>query len=768
MALADTAQLAVQLTLDDRRFTGPLNRVQSRLKGLDKGFSNTQRALGRTSGALQRTAAIAATAVTGGFLYAVHAAGNFQDAFQGIVKTVQATPEEFDVLRAKIRQMALEMPIAATELAAIGETAGALGIRTADIDDFIGVVAKLGATTTLTTDEAAEGLGKIGTILNLTGRGFENFADIVVNLGNQGASTESEIVEITKRFAAAGKAAGLTIPEILGFASAIASAGVEPEAAGSSLSRLFGNLITETALGSKKAEAFAQVAGLSFKDFAKVVKNDTGDAMLLFLDHLRKLGKFKAQKALKAVGITNVRDRNAILLLAQTYDNRLIPSLEAAEHSVGALGKEAAKRFDTFNSKVQIAKNTLNDIGITVGDRLLPKITPLLDEFGNWVATHGPDIERFGDQAADAFTGLVDAAKKLPWTQIIDGLKVSAALTGGLIKAFTSLPGPLQGLLLTGFVANKVTGGLVGALGQDIGGLVFNKIFTGAFLTRGTPANPMFVVPVGGTLGPGGGAGVPATGLGLLGLTGLAGAIAVALHDAPLIGTNFVGGINAAKGGDAGGLLQSMRNIATGLAAIPAPLQNLFGLLSDDAATRIARLQSEAAVKAAASEVGRAADKRETNRIITQAGTAAAVAAAEKTRAALTQVRDRNEANAIARIAQQVSPLRWKPSSVVQVEDRRGQTKDDVVIGQMLINRRQNEALRERIEASRIATQSGLSGAKTAIVGGLNRLATTKPNINVNVQVNGLSRVTTIVRTGTTLTRNVTSTGFNVRPGIPE
>ncbi len=130
----------------------------------------------------------------------------------------------------------------------------------------------LGATTNLTTAEAAESLGKIGTILNLTGDEFEDFADVLVNLGNKGASTEAEIIEITKRFAASGRQAGLSIPQILAYASAIASAGAEPEAAGSSLSRLFGNLITETARATDKGKAFAKVTGKSFKDFSEIVE----------------------------------------------------------------------------------------------------------------------------------------------------------------------------------------------------------------------------------------------------------------------------------------------------------------------------------------------------------------------------------------------------------------------------------------------------------------------------------------------------------------
>jgi hypothetical protein len=73
--------------------------------------------------------------------------------------------------------------------------------------------------------------------------------------------------------------------------------------------------------------------------------------------------------------------------------------------------------------------------------------------------------------------------------------------------AFNALPGPVKQLALAAIVGNKVTGG---ALGSIAGGL--KDIFSGsiklAFQRGATPANPLFVAPVGGGLG----GGVPAGG----------------------------------------------------------------------------------------------------------------------------------------------------------------------------------------------------------------------------------------------------------------
>lgn len=527
MALADRAELAVRLTLDDRSFTGPLRRVQGNLGRLDRATSNTQRALGRTGAALQRTAVIAAAAAATGFVAVVRAAGDFQDAFAGIEKTVDAPTARLDELRAQIRAMALEIPVAATELARIGETAGALGIDVDFIDEFIETVAKLGVTTNLSSDEAADALGRISTILGFTGTDIQTFASALVALGNKGASTEAEIIEITKRFSAQGQQAGLSTAEILAFSSSISSLGVEVEAGGTALSKAFARIITETALASDEGKKFAEVAGIAFTDFSKIVKNDTGKAVLLFLKGLGKLDKFSQQIALEDIGITGVRERNAILLFAQNTEF-LTEQLGIANEAIkdtSAIDTEAAKKFATFNSQIQKTKNILTDVGITIGNKLLPKIQPLLTRLGQFVSENQPAIERFGDAIAGAFDDLAAAAVRIPWGAIKDGLGATAALAKAAFEAFTKAPAWLQTLLIGGFAVNKATGGLLTGITQDLGGAIFGKITTGSFFERGSsPAVPMYVSAVGGLgggVGPGGGGLL--NGLKVLGAVTLAG-----------------------------------------------------------------------------------------------------------------------------------------------------------------------------------------------------------------------------------------------------
>ena len=545
MAFAETAQLAVKIDLQGNALSG-INTLDRRLKGLGGSVGRVGKGFGQIGAGIARAGLFVGGAAIVGLGLAAKAAIDFEDAFAGVKKTIDeadlaAAGLTFDDLAKSFRTMATEMPIAATELARIGEAAGALGIRSSDIVEFTRVVAQLGVTTDLSSDTAAEALGKVGTILNFTGKDYADFADVLVNLGNKGASVESGIVEVTKRFAAQGKQAGLTTPEILAYSSAILSAGAQSEAAGSSLSRLFSNLVTETALASGKGKAFAAVSGKSFKDFAKIVKNDTNGAMIDFLGHLKTLSKFDQARALEAVGITGVRDRNAIMLLANTLDTNLVPALENAKNSSGALAIEATKRFDTLKSKLIVLKQGFIEAAMTIGEGFTPALGRAADKLLAFlkVDSNKSALKAIGEDIGKAIDGI-------DWDEVLKGakafigvLKTALSFAKTLWDGFGLLPGELKAAAAALLVLHKASGGLITqGVGNVVGGLASGVARAGASQLPGVGklfAQPVFVTNFPPGFGAGAGAGGLAKGgLGLVSkmfLVGEAIGLAVLVND---------------------------------------------------------------------------------------------------------------------------------------------------------------------------------------------------------------------------------------------
>jgi TP901 family phage tail tape measure protein len=509
MALADTAELAVRLNLKDNLSPG-LKRAGSALGGFEKSVGRIGRGTGQMAAGLGRIGLIAGGLAAGGIIAATKAAIDYEDAFAGVRKTVDASEAEFAALSAGFRKLSREIPVASTEFARLGEAAGALGVAKADILDFTRVTALMGVTTNLTSDAAAEAFGKLGTILKLTGKDYEHLADVIVKLGNEGASTESDIVAITLRFAAAGRVAGLTADQIAALASAASSMGIEVESAGSSLSRLFGNMAKEVASASEEGQLFAKLTGRSMKRITQDIRSGkTLDVFRDLLVTLKGMDAIARARTLENLGIGNIRDINAISLMAdgiETVDKALL----TAKNSAGALSVEAGKRFDTVASKLTLLKNNVIDAAISFGEGLTPAIGRAAEKLAGFLKAGGAgELKQLGKDLGD-FIDSID------WKQVIDGAKTTFGIVKSIVGVVGTLPKEVLAAAAAFLVLNKASGGLLGAgIGNIAGGLA-SGIATG--LARGLASagiGKLFVQPVFVTnpgFGAGGGVGGAAAG----------------------------------------------------------------------------------------------------------------------------------------------------------------------------------------------------------------------------------------------------------------
>jgi TP901 family phage tail tape measure protein len=565
----EVANLIVALKLDDSGFSGRLNAASRQLRQMDAGLSQMGRGAGQVAGGLARVGTVAAAAAAGGLAAIVTTAASFEQAWTGVEKTVEGTDEQLAELEQTFRRMARTMPVSFEELAAIGEAGGALGIARADLDEFADVVARLAVSTDLTSDAAATSLGQLGNVLHLSGQDFEDFADSLVALGNAGASTESQIVEIAARFGAAGNSAGLTTEEILALSSAVASMGIEVEAGGSSLSRIFSNVATAIGTGSDDVEAFTTLLGISADEFQQRWGEDALGTFQDFLEELSKLDQFGQARVLEQAGITGVRDINAVRLMAQNFEF-LNEQLNIAETATGALGTESDKFFRTTAAQWQTLKNNVRDAAAVLGTDLLPVVNEVMGDFVEFLAQPGTQagLKDFATDLADGVRGLAAELKGTDFSGIIGGIRLTAEIAKGAFDAFRALPAPIQQLAIAALVANKVTGGAIGQIARGLGNLVLGSLKT---ITAG------HVTVIGGTV-TGGPGGLPATaGRGGLvaGAVGTAGAAAV-------IGGGILAIEDIASGTEKGMIRGILSQGVSGLIgrALGDPIQELINGLS--------------------------------------------------------------------------------------------------------------------------------------------------------------------------------------------
>lgn len=475
----EIANLIVALKLDDSGFSGKLNGVAGQLKAMDSGLSQVGRGVGQVGTGFIRLAERAALAGAAGVTAAVTTAASYESAFTGVEKTVEATDAQFRELEDTLKRMAGATGTAFEELAAIGETGGALGIDVNDLDEFIDVVNRLAVSTPLSAEAASTALGQLGNILGFTGEEFEDFADALVALGNAGASTEDQIIDIAARFGAAARSAGLSNEAILALSSTVASMGIEAEAGGSSLSRLFNNLVLDIGTSSKEAEELADALGLSMAGLRSAWERDAEAVFSDLLEYISKLDQFEAAQFLADLGITNTRDVNAIRNLSLGVEE-YADQLAVAESASGSLREESDKFYATTEANWGKVVETIRNNVATIGDQLLPVVNEQLEDFVAWLNTPGTQagIADFARDLADGLGSLIDELRGTDWSGVIGGLKLAAEVAKGAFDAFRALPEPIQQLAIAALVANKVSGGAIGMIAKGLGNILLGSLKT--------------------------------------------------------------------------------------------------------------------------------------------------------------------------------------------------------------------------------------------------------------------------------------------------
>ncbi|EMW5828430.1 phage tail tape measure protein [Enterococcus faecalis] len=506
--MAQSKTVKAVLTAIDKGFTQTMGSATSSLKKLSSNASDIPSNLNTVSGAMKsfgdKTASIGQSIekvggsmtkgitlpIAGAVGAVTTAAVKWESAFTGVKKTNDEMVDSngkviysYDDLEKGLRDLAKELPTSHEEIAKVAEAAGQLGIKTDKVVGFTKTMIDMGESTNMSADTAATSLARFANITQMSQDKFSNLGSAIVDLGNNLATTESEITEMGLRLAGAGKQIGMTEGDIVGFAAALSSVGIEAEAGGSAFSRLMVQmqLATETGVeafaplkqavaeqgvswesfvhavnwggkeltavskqmgiptselkkmykeaskASGSLEDFANVTGRTSEEFAQLFKSNPSQALIEFIQGLRDSEKhgISAIKVLNDMDITEVRLRDSLLRAANASDvfEGAVKRGNEAFNENTALAEEAGKRYGTTESQLKILRGQLNDVAITFGG-------PLVAALNSAISAAKPMIEALANMA-EAF------ASADPKTQeFILKMAALAASAGPVLKVF--------------------------------------------------------------------------------------------------------------------------------------------------------------------------------------------------------------------------------------------------------------------------------------------------------------------------------------------
>lgn len=410
--------------------------------------------------------------IAAGFAASAKEAISWESAFAGVRKTVDATEEEYAQLEQNIKQMSTEMASSKEEIAGVMEVSGQLGVEGVEnLTAFTRTSVMLGDTTNIAAADAATALARV---LNITGDGYDKIdrlGSVVVDLGNNFATSESEIVNMATRLAGAGKIAGFTTQEVFAMSAAMSSVGIEAEAGGTAMETTMKNIQAAVSNFSKegatekekeKLIALANVAGMSAEAFAHAWQTKPMDAMQAFIKGLANLRDEGGDTfaMLDELGMKGIRQSGMLQRLALASDmmGDATETANKAWNENTALTDEAAKRYATMEAKLEQLKQTLTNLAITVGERLMPYIEKLIE----YVDKLAEKFEGMSDAQLDATIKIAAFAAAIgPVLMVIGGITIGI---GKFIEALGVIKGALAG-------AQAAIAGLGGSLTGLLGPL---------------------------------------------------------------------------------------------------------------------------------------------------------------------------------------------------------------------------------------------------------------------------------------------------------
>jgi len=425
-------------------------------------------------------------ALAGAFAFGGAAAVRFEEQFAAVKKTLDVSAEgaaaekQFKNIALQLRNLAKFTPASIAELTQIAAVGGQLGISADEIVKFTDTIQKLTVATNLSAEQAALSLARLQKITGLASGDIDNLASVIVKLGNNFATTESEIITAATQIATATAGTATEFnnaaTDALAFATALRAVGQPAQAGATAIIRLTQVVDRLVSIGGADLETVAATAGMTSEAFQELSAIDPALGLTKFIEGLGDIEKSggDAIAILEQIGLGQIRTRRAIMALSRAEGDGGMGLLtealgmantEFAENT--ALLTEAERRYETVASQVKVLRNIVNEAGITFGEKFLPSINNVVQALAN------------------VLTSVTNFDKRVKGLRNI-GIPLTAlgATVYGVVTAFKAMTaGTLEYAAATNMARSGVTGltdaqnaMLFQSQSKGMGGLMFNPM----------------------------------------------------------------------------------------------------------------------------------------------------------------------------------------------------------------------------------------------------------------------------------------------------
>ena len=356
---------------------------------------------------------------------------DYESAMADVAKVVDGLKDEagkitpaYTAMSNQIIEMTTRLPMAAKDIAAIVAAGAQSGIAKNELIGFAESAVKMGVAFDITADQAGQSMAEMRAAFKMTQPQVIALADQINYLGNTSPNKADKIMEVVQRIGALGEVGGFASSSIAAMAASLTA--VEPDVAATGIKNIILALTKGESATKGQVEAFEKLK-LKSTDVAKNMQKDAESTIATVLKAIQKLPKEEQ------VAVTNSLFGSEALPVVMQYSQGLdtltknLNAVSSASVYAGSMEAEYAARAATTANNIQLAKNQMAALGITIGNVLLPGVNSMIGSFNTVMSK----VQAWAQANPGLASGLVKVA--IGAIAIVGGL---SALSIGLITIF--------------------------------------------------------------------------------------------------------------------------------------------------------------------------------------------------------------------------------------------------------------------------------------------------------------------------------------------
>lgn len=310
---------------------------------------------------------------------------DYESAMADVAKVVDGLKDEagkitpaYTAMSNQILEMTTRLPMAAKDIAAIVAAGAQSGIAKNELIGFAESAVKMGVAFDITADQAGQSMAEMRAAFRMSQPEVVALADKINLLGNSNVLNSPKILEVVQRIGTLGEVGGLASGSIAAMAASLKA--VEPDVAATGIKNMILALTKGESATKGQSEAFKKL-GLDSVQVSKDMQTNAEKTIFKVIEGIKGLKKYEQ------VAITNeLFGSEALPIITQyTTDLALLKkNLDAVSNSskyAGSMEAEYAARAATTANNIQLAKNAMAALGITIGNVLLPGVNSMIGSF---------------------------------------------------------------------------------------------------------------------------------------------------------------------------------------------------------------------------------------------------------------------------------------------------------------------------------------------------------------------------------------------------